>query len=400
MNSIGAGNSNNKTLWSKDYIFLTISNFFLFFGDSLLLPVLPVYVREYGASNFEIGVVTSVFFATSILMRIFTSRVSARIGKRTLLVFTMIVFALAMLGYYLYAGLFIILILRLVQGLSFGAATTLYSSMTANIIPNERMGEGMGYFGLGVSIAFALGPCLGAAAVSRPYYKWVFIAALILEITAVILTLFIKVDNNRVPVERIGIKEFVSDIVEPKAIYEGVLMAFFGLSTGGIATYIVLFAKEMSIENISLYFIVTSIAELSVRMFSGKLFDKKGMNPVLIPGTIAGIISLVLIAFSTNLWMICISAFINGLSMGMIFPVVEASAMKNSTPERRLAATATLYNMLDIGSGLSPMLFGIMIQLYGYSDAFLFSSLIFVLMLVVIIIKTAFTKQKTLLKAD
>ncbi len=50
-------------LWSKDYILLTVSNFFLFFGDILLLPVLPVYVKQNGVTDFQVGIVVAVFFA-------------------------------------------------------------------------------------------------------------------------------------------------------------------------------------------------------------------------------------------------------------------------------------------------------------------------------------------------
>lgn len=141
--------NNLNRLWTRNYIFLMISNSFLFFGDNLLLPVLPIYVRQNGADDFQVGIVAAVFFITSIIMRIFTSRASLRLGKRTLLMLTLLVFTLSMLGYYFFASLTVILILRLAQGVGFGASTTLYSTMAANIVPYERMGEGIGYFGPG-----------------------------------------------------------------------------------------------------------------------------------------------------------------------------------------------------------------------------------------------------------
>lgn len=393
MNNISANNGKINKLWSKDYIFLMISNFFLFFGDNLLLPVLPVYVMMNGANNFQVGVVAAVFFATSVFMRIFTSRASACFGKRTLLILSIFVFALAMLGYYLFAGLMIIIILRLVQGLGFGVSTTLYASSAANIIPNEKMGEGMGYFGLGVSLAAVLGPCLGAAAVSLPSFRWVFLAAALLEMISIFLTFFIKIDNTKKPIEnKVGIKEFLSDIIEPKVIYQSMFMLLIGLVTGAFSTYVVLFAKQINIKNIAVYFIVTSIAEVSVRMFSGKLYDRKGINIVMIPAAIAGIIGCIVIGNATNLTMICIFALLYGIALGVAFPVMEASAMKSADPERRVAANATLYNFLDIGMGIGPLLFGAVVQRFGFSNAFFLSSLVFAAMLV-IIASTAIAKK-------
>ena len=395
MNDMDISNDIAGKLWSKDYIFLMISNTFLFFGDNLLLPVLPVYVKQNGASDFQVGIIAAVFFITSILMRIFTSRASAQIGKRTLLMLTLIVFTLSMLGYYFFAGLVMILILRLAQGVGFGASTTLYSTMAANIIPFEKMGEGIGYFGLGVTLACALGPCLGAAAVSLPDYRWVFLAAAFLEVIGITLSFFIKVDNSRESVkESTGIKSVLSDVIEPKAFYQSVFFLLIGVATGGFNTYVVLFSKERNIKNIFVYFLVVSLAELLSRLFSGKLYDKKGLNHVAVPGAIAGVAGCIVMANAADLLTVSVSAFLIGISYGMIFPVMEANAMQSVDTERRIAANATLYNMLDTGMVLGPILFGAAVQMLSYSDAFLFSSLIFAVMLFIIALTAVIKKVK------
>lgn len=84
----------SERLWSKDYIFLMTANFFLFFAGCLLLPVLPVSLKQSGVSDFQIGMVAALFYITSMLMRSLTSGISARIGKKALLLLSMTVFAL------------------------------------------------------------------------------------------------------------------------------------------------------------------------------------------------------------------------------------------------------------------------------------------------------------------
>ncbi len=385
---INSTNVKPNKLWSRDYIFLMIANFFLFFAGCLLLPVLPVYLKQNSVNDFQIGIVAAAFYVTSMLMRTFTSRVSARIGKQVLLLLAMLVFMFSMIGYYLFSGLTMIIILRLVQGLGFGAATTLYGSTVASTIPYEKMGEGMGFFGLGISVAYVLGPCLGAAAVSQPYFKWVFLIAALLALTSILLTHFIKADPSEQPLEKQKENShWLSEVIEPKVAYESFFILLLGLLMSSCDTYIVLYAKQMNIENIFVYFIVTTIAEMSTRIFSGKLYDKKGMNVLVIPGAIVGLISCIVAASATNLLIICIFAIFYGASLGLIFPVLEANAMKKVPPERRIAANATFYNFLDIGSGLGPLLFGAAAQFTGYSNTFFLSSLIFVMMLVIISIK-------------
>lgn len=381
-------NVNVKTnkLWSKDYLFLITANFFLFFAGCLLLPVLPFTLKQSGVNDFQIGVAVAVFYVTSLLIRTFTSKAAARIGKRALLLLAMSVFTFAMVGYYLFAGLTMIIILRLVQGLGFGASTTLYGSTVANIVPNERMGEGMGFFGLGISVAFVLGPCLGAVAVSQTNFKWVFLVAALLALVSILLTRFIRQDSSK-PSE--GKHEehtsWLSGILEPKVLYESGFILLLGLLMGAFDTYIVLYAQQMKIGNIYLYFIVTTAAEVATRLFSGKLYDKRGMNILVVPGIIIGLISCIVAAHAADLTMICIFAIFYGASIGMIFPVLEANAMKKVAPERRIAANATFHNCLDIGSGLGPLLFGAAAQFAGYSKSFFLSGSIFIIMLAILL---------------
>ena len=388
-------NGKPDKLWSKDYIFLMIANFLLFFAGCLLLTVLPVYLKQNGASDFQIGIVAAVFYITSMLMRTLTSKVSARVGRKVLLLLAMFVFACSMVGYYLFAGLTVIIILRLVQGLGFGASSTLYGSTVASTIPNERMGEGMGFFGLGISVAYVLGPCLGAAAVSREYFKWVFLLAALFILLSMLLTGFIKADHfEQSAVDQTKDTHWLSEVVEPKVIYESVFILFLGLLTGSCDTYVVLYAKQMNITNIYLYFIVTTVAEMSTRIFSGKLYDRKGMNILVIPGALIGLVGCIAAAHATNLWMLCIFALLYGISMGMIFPVMEANAMKKVSPERRIAANATFYNFLDIGSGVGPLLFGALTQFTGYSNTFLLSGLVFVVMLAIVLFRGIMNRLK------
>ncbi|MGW8115272.1 MFS transporter [Caproicibacterium sp. NSD3] len=390
----GAAIGKSDKLWSKDYIFLMIANFLLFFAGCLLLTVLPVYLKQNGVGDFQIGIVAAVFYITSMFMRTLTSKVSARVGRKVLLLLAMFVFACSMVGYYLFAGMSMIIILRLVQGLGFGASSTLYGSTVASTIPNERMGEGMGFFGLGISVAYVLGPCLGAAAISQTYFKWVFLLAAMLVLLSMLLTHFIKADHFEQSAEdQTKETHWLSDVVEPKVIFESVFILLLGLLMGACDTYIVLYAKQMNITNIFLYFIVTTIAEMSARIFSGKLYDKKGMNILVIPGAIIGLIGCIVAAHATNLLMLCIFALFYGASIGIIFPVMEASAMKKVSPERRIAANATFYNFLDIGSGVGPLLFGALAQSTGYSNMFFLSGSIFVVMLAIILFRGIISRK-------
>lgn len=70
--------------------------------------------------------------------------------------------------------------------------------------------------------------------------------------------------------------------------------------------------------------------------------------------------------------------------------------MKSAGPERRVAANATIYNFLDIGTWLGPLLFGALTQLPDCSDAFILSSLIFAAMLAILAATTIIKRREKL----
>lgn len=81
----------------------------------------------------------------------------------------------------------------------------------------------------------------------------------------------------------------------------------------------------------------------------------------------------------------------------MILPAMQAAAIKRAEPERRVAANATIYNFLDIGMALGPVLFGAAIQQWGYQRSFLFSGIIF-LIIILILVVTPLVKAKRKLR--
>ncbi|NTV90892.1 MAG: MFS transporter [Clostridiales bacterium] len=188
MTSNAQNNTVKTSLWSRNYTFLFFSNFFLFFGAEMLSPVLPVYIAQNGGNNIHIGIIMSCFTISAIIIRLFVVKATARLGKRTILIAGLIICAFAAAGYYFMALLGLVFMLRILHGVGFGAATTLYGGIVSNIIPEERMGEGMGFFGMGITIAAAIGPFLGATVVSGENYKWVFLLSSGLIIVSILLT--------------------------------------------------------------------------------------------------------------------------------------------------------------------------------------------------------------------
>ncbi|WP_417083037.1 MFS transporter [Mitsuokella jalaludinii] len=155
-----------EKLWSRDFIALTAANGLLFAGFHILLPTLPIYVASLGASGSEIGLIAGIFGYSAIFIRLFTDTGVRAFGKKTCLYAGLLFSLLATAGYALLDSVGAIVAARVIHGFGFGLSTTFAAALVADVIPASRRGEGIGYFGLGSTIAMALAPAFGLVLLS------------------------------------------------------------------------------------------------------------------------------------------------------------------------------------------------------------------------------------------
>ena len=85
------------------------------------------------------------------------------------------------------------------------------------IIPNERRGEGTGYFAMSMNLAMAIGPFIGLLITQHFSFDYIFATATIFSIAALVATVFIRVPKIQQPkATKTGMK--LSDFFEKKAL--------------------------------------------------------------------------------------------------------------------------------------------------------------------------------------
>jgi MFS family permease len=149
-------------------IFLTV--FIDLVGFGLILPLMPVFSRNFGASGWMIGLIVASFSAMQFLFAPFWGHLSDRIGRRPVLLLST---ACAALSYLLFAagchlqnatGLWVILASRVLAGVC-GANIGVAQAYIADITPPEQRSRKMGLVGMAFGLGFIFGPALGAGAV-------------------------------------------------------------------------------------------------------------------------------------------------------------------------------------------------------------------------------------------
>lgn len=367
-----------EPLWTQPFILLSLSNFFLFLGFQMLLPTVPLFVSEHGGSNTQVGLVIGLLTLSAVLIRPIAGASLDKWGRKVILTIGIGICLLAMGGYLIAATVFLVLLIRLVHGIGWGVATTTFGVIAADIIPASRRGEGMGYFGLGSTLAMAVGPFAGLGLLNQFGFTALFAATLISTLIALIGMQFMKGPSTAAATDKPAVAPLWSRIVEPSALFPSFLALLLGGTYGGLVSFITLFGKEAGIDNIGWFFLCNAASIFVIRPISGKLFDRLGHFWVLFPGALFSIGGLIVTSYTSSTLTLIIAAFLYGIGFGSIQPSLQAWVINRVAPNRRGAANATFFSAFDLGIGGGGMLLGMVAQASSYAQMYRYSSIMLV----------------------
>ncbi|MER2060845.1 MAG: MFS transporter, partial [Niallia sp.] len=253
---------NKEALWTKGFIQIWVSNFFLFMTFYFLLVSLPIYaIRELNGKQSTAGLIVTVFIITAILIRPVAGNLMQKIGKRAIFLTSLLIFLVASIFYLFTDSLTGLLIVRALHGIGFGMATTATGTIVADILPSSRRGEGMGYYSMSMNLAMVIGPFIGLQAINSWGTSTLFILAVIFAFFAVLTGGFMKMeseaDMEKVEIERTEKKGFqFNQIIENTAVKISVVAAMFGIVYSSILSFVSVYAENKGLISVSGYFFV------------------------------------------------------------------------------------------------------------------------------------------------
>ena len=371
-----------EKIWTRDFIFICMANFFIFAGFQMTLPTLPLFVNELGGSDQLIGFVVGIFTLSALLIRPWSGHVLESLGRRIIFLIGLIVFVISVGSYAFTGSLILLFLMRVVQGLGWGMSTTAVGTIATDLIPQKRRGEGMGYFGLAGNLAMAFGPALGLFLIALSGFQTMFMIAASAGLLSFIIAAFIRYKPaNKTPIEK---KKW--DIFEKTALMPSILLFFITMVFGGIATFLPLYAEKLGIDGIEWYFVVFAVSLMLVRAFAGRIYDRKGHKAIFLPGAFLILLAMVDLTLLANQFMLILAAVLFGIGFGSVQPALQAWAVNEAPLHRKGMANATFFSFFDLGVGLGAMFFGLIASTFGYADIYLTAGISVIISMVIYVI--------------
>jgi len=131
-------------------------------GFGIVMPVLPFYATKFGASPTQLGLLFTVYAAAQFLCARAWGRLSDRIGRRRVMLFTIAGTALSLLALGLARSLVWLFVARALSG-AFAANIGVASAYISDVTAEQDRTRWMGMLGASFGIGFVLGPAIGGA---------------------------------------------------------------------------------------------------------------------------------------------------------------------------------------------------------------------------------------------
>lgn len=368
-----------ECLWTKSYIILTVKALLLFSGFYLLMPTLPMFIKQLGGSESQVGFIIGVFTISAVIVRPIVGGLMDRYGRRIFIISGSIFFAITMYLYDWITGIIFLIVLRILHGISWAISTTSIGTAVTDVIPPSRRGEGMGWYGLAMTLGMALGPILGLWIAKSFSFHYLFLICTVLALIAFILSFITKIPKVKYT-EKKQISFFEKTVL-PIAI----VTFFLSFTFGGITTFLPLFAAKIQV-NVGIFFLAYAITLIIIRPLTGRISDKYGEEIIIVPALFILAIALLVLILTKGTIGLVITAILYGIGFGSAQPALQVATIRLAPPEKRGVANATFFTAFDLGIGLGSIILGFVLQLMGYEILFIVCALSALISLLIFIL--------------
>ena len=325
-------------------------------------------------------------------------------------------------------GLILLVSIRVVNGVGMGLNMTSAGAAVADIVPKERLAEGIGLYGIAGTIAQAVGPLIALAIVGNGsldnFHKLFYVSTAFCAVSLV-CGCFIKYERvrkkeaalrgteldkeaaqaaeHRAPVH--NIEQLEPDEPEEKTFFGFdqkmlgpalvTLVYFFGISS--IMTFVTLYGKNLGfqVEYLGWFFFASAAGVLLSRLFFGRIADRRGADIIIIPGFVLVAACLVAISFVPSLPLFIIIGLPYGIATGAVGPNINALMFKRCSPKRRGTVAAAYSMAIDVGITLGAPILGWVADFSGFRLVYLLSAALIAVALVLYILYVSDKRHKT-----
>ncbi|MFT3715909.1 MAG: MFS transporter [Gordonia sp. (in: high G+C Gram-positive bacteria)] len=357
-------------------------------GYGLIAPALPLFANTFGVTFTAVSAVVSAFAVMRLLFAPATGRLVTLLGERRIYLTGLAIVAVSTLACAFAHSYWQLLVFRGAGGIGSTMFSISAMALLIRLAPPDLRGRASGYFSAGFLIGSLTGPLVGAALIGFGLKLPFVVYAVALVIAAVGVALALPtVPAPATETAPAGDEPPTEHAAAPIAVpvtqalrdgsYRAILASNFaqGWASMGVRVALVpLFIKEGLGESdrwAGLILAFYAAGNIVAILVAGRLSDRFGRRPVMLPGLAIATASTLTLGFSPNLAVAAALTVVAGIGSGLFAPTHQAALGDVLGTRQRGGSALAAYGMSsDLGAVTGPLAAGAVATAWGFGPAF------------------------------
>ncbi|MFO0631318.1 MAG: MFS transporter [Nannocystaceae bacterium] len=348
---------------------------------------LPGRVVELGAREIELGIIIATMAVAAIACRPLVGVLLDRRGRRGIARVGSIINVVACAAYLAVDDLGpLIYVIRVAHGVAEAMLFSVLFTIAADVVPPARRTQGIAIFGISGMIPLSLAGWLGDALLRVSSYDALFAATVVAAIVGSVAC-FALPDSRPSPHEGSApARPFLQAVLAPPLRPVWVVGLGFSLAAASYFAFLKTYVAEREVGSVGSFFAAYTVAAIALRLGFGRLPDRMGPRPTLLPAIACTAIAVALLAEARSDVTVVWAGVLGGIGHGYAFPILSALTVTRAAPSERGMALSTFTALFDLGLVLGGPSFGLVLELFDYRAMFWSASALTWISLVVFVL--------------
>jgi len=322
-------------------IFLTI--FIDLLGFGLVIPILPFYAEHYGASAFQVGLLSMSYSLMQFIFAPIWGRISDRTGRRPVLLLCLFGTAIGHLFFAFADSLVMLFIARSLTGIA-AASIPVAMAYISDVTTTENRAKGMGLVGAAFGLGFIFGPAIGGILSQYGFPVPIYFASLLSAIASLLAYFalpesFTPGNLKNIEENKFNLKNLKSAIKNPAIGILFIIFFMITLSFANLESMFALFTEKKygfdATDNGYIFALVGIISAITQGMLIGPLVKKFGEKKLITTSILLLGLGFILYPLANSLITFLPIVALISFSIGVHNPSVITLISKNTPPEKQ-----------------------------------------------------------------
>ena len=371
-------NSFNKKIFGTLFlsIFATVT------GVGIVVPLLPVYAHDLGASGLYIGLIFGSFSLSRTFFLPYFGRLSDKKGRKPFIVSGLFGYTLISLAFIISNSVESLIVLRFIQGITSALILPVTQAYVGDITPKGREGFTMGVFNMSIFLGLSIGPLVGGWVHDRFNLQATFLCMAFLALIGFFSSLLL-LPPTRAEQSLSRKNGLISwaHLLRDKELIGLFIFRFSFLSCIGIIMgFLPVYADSafsLSSSSIGILVMLGIFVSGLMQIPMGFLSDRINRNLMIITGGLISGIAIFLFEWADGFWNLFFDNVLFGLGGGISMPALMAIALIKGNNTKAMGSIMALMTVAhSMGMFAGSILAGLIMDIFQLRQAFFLGSLI------------------------